>query len=176
MGPHSTHSIINSQRAIAKKVRNETHILPGPWRGVKGAPYLKIRPPSLDLRLDVLLVAVGANPMAELGLAALLDIPFDGFPSLIPAPDPLAVLADRQQALELLHVQPQTEDPLGDLEPSAQLFEVDGLRDEVVGPGVHALEIALLPAGGGDENEVRVAIVFAGADAAGPGLGAALAR
>src|SRR6266511_343805 len=44
MGPHSTHSIINSQRAATKKLRSETPILAGGPRLVKGVIYLNLRP------------------------------------------------------------------------------------------------------------------------------------
>src|SRR5438034_2920033 len=46
-----------------------------------------------------------------------------------------------------------------------QLVDIHGLSDEIIRPRLHPLEVALLPAGRGDENKVRVAVTRSGADA-----------
>src|SRR6184192_2213716 len=49
-------------------------------------------------------VARRADAVAELRLRMVGDIPLDLLPVLIVAADPLAVAADRQQSVQLLHV------------------------------------------------------------------------
>src|SRR5260370_37314876 len=96
------------------------------------------------MRVDVLATAVGTEAVAELRFGALLDVALERAPVLGVVPDPLAVGADRQQALELLQLAPQTEDALGDRQPGAQLVGVHRLGDEIVRPGLHPGEVLLL--------------------------------
>ena len=54
--------------------------------------------------IDVLRVAVGADPMAELRRAPLLDVTLDGLPRFGGVTNPLAIRADRQQPFQLLQL------------------------------------------------------------------------
>src|SRR5258705_6498948 len=110
------------------------------------------------LGTDVLLVTVRTIAVTELRFGSRFNIAFDRLPLFRRIANPLAVRADRQQALELLHMVAQPEDPLSGLVPRAQFVHVDGLRDEVIGAGFHALEVALFSTGRSDQEEVGIAI------------------
>src|SRR6266850_930383 len=71
----------------------------------------------LKLRPNMLFVAVRAIAVTELRLGSIFDIALDRLPFFRRIANPLAVRTNRQQALELLHVLPQAEDPLGGFEP-----------------------------------------------------------
>src|SRR6185437_13144799 len=125
-------------------------------RTVNAATRTRLR--LFKLRPHVLFVAVRTVAVTELRLGSLFDIALDRLPFFRRIADAFAVGANRQQALELLHVLPQAEDPLGGLEPGAQLVHVDRLRDEVVGARLHAFEVPLFSARRGDQEEVGIAI------------------
>src|SRR5207245_2843617 len=90
----------------------------------------RCRPQPLELGLHVLLVAVRADAVAEVGGGALLDVALDRLPLLGRIADPLAVGANREQSFELLHMPPETEDAVGHLEARVQLVDIHGLGDE----------------------------------------------
>src|SRR6058998_1731793 len=69
---------------------------------------------SVQLRLDVLAVALRADAVAELGLGPPFDIPLERAPLVLIVPDALAIAANRQQALEGVELLAQPEDALGD--------------------------------------------------------------
>src|SRR5215472_17648051 len=57
---------------------------------------------ALQLRRDVLLAAVRADPVGELSVGMSLDVGLDLLPVISVVPDLLAVGADWQESLELL--------------------------------------------------------------------------
>src|SRR2546428_5239303 len=115
---------------------------------------LSRRRASIELRLDVLDVAVGTDAMAEQLLEVLLDVLLQRLPLLFVVPNSLAVGADGEQHLELLDLLAQAEDALRDLEPGAQLVRVHRLGDEVVRPRLHPGQILLLAAAWRDDGEI----------------------
>src|SRR6266542_606055 len=58
----------------------------------------------------------------------------------------------------MLHMLAQPEDPLGGLEPCAQLVHINRLGDEIVRARFHAFEVALFAARRSDQQEITVAI------------------
>src|SRR5256712_110756 len=88
----------------------------------------------IELRLDVLDVAVGTDAVAEQLLEVLLDVLLQRLPLFFVVPNSFAVRADGEQHLELLDLLAQAEDSLRDLEPGAQLVRVHRLGDEIVRP------------------------------------------
>src|SRR2546426_924720 len=91
---------------------------------------LSRRRAPIELRLDVLDVAVGADAVAEQLLEVLLDVLLQRLPLFLVVPNSFAVRADGEQHLELLDLLTQAEDALRDLEPGAQLVRVHRLGDE----------------------------------------------
>src|SRR5437762_3820405 len=105
---------------------------------------LSRRRAPIELRLDVLDVAVGTDAVAEQLLEVLLDVLLQRLPLFLVVPNSFAVRADGEQDLELLDLLAQAEDSLRDLEPGAQLVRVHRLGDEVVRPRLHPGQILLL--------------------------------
>src|SRR5437868_11953680 len=126
-----------------------------------------VRPPSplAELRLDMLLVAVGTDAVAELRLGALLDVAFERAPVLGVVADAFAVGADGEQAGQLLQLAAQAQDALGDREARPELVRVDRFGDEVVGSSFHAGEVLLFATARCDQNEIHVRGIVAGPDA-----------
>src|SRR5213079_2222298 len=87
---------------------------------------------SLELRLDVFRVAIGADAVTELGGEVLLDVVLERLPLVVIVAAALAVGADGEQPLELLQLGAQAQDTLSDGETGAQLVRVDRLGDEVI--------------------------------------------
>src|SRR5438876_10519299 len=127
---------------------------------------LSRRRASIELRLDVLDVAVGTDAVAEQLLEVLLDVLLQRLPLFLVVPNSFAVRADGEQHLELLDLLAQAEDSLRDLEPGAQLVRVHRLGDEVVRPRLHPGQILLLAAARRDEDEIDVRLAHTGAAAA----------
>src|SRR3989449_209052 len=122
----------------------------------------------IELRLDVLDVAVGTDAVAEQLLEVLLDVLLQRLPLFLVVPNSFAVRANGEQHLELLDLLAQAEDSLRDLEPGAQLVRVHRLGDEIVRPRLHPGQILLLAAARRDEDEIDVRLAHAGADPAPP--------
>src|SRR4051812_13559105 len=108
--------------------------------------------------------AARADAVGEHRVRALRDVLFDRDPLLLGLADVLAVGADREQALQLLHFGLEAEDPLGDAQASAQLLRVDRLGNEIVGARFERLEVPLLSAPPGYYEDVHVAGVLARPD------------
>src|SRR5439155_12946542 len=114
---------------------------------------------TVELRLYVLRVTVGADAVSERRCEALLDIALERLPFVALVPDPLAVRTNGKEPLELLQLPAEAQDALRDSEPGLQLVRVHRLGDEVVGPGLHGGEVLLFAAARRDENEIDVGLV-----------------
>src|SRR6267142_617743 len=109
------------------------------------------------------LVTVRTIAVTELRFGARFDIALDRFPFFARIADALAIRANRQQSLELLHVLAQSQDPLRGFEPRAELIDIDRLGDEIVRARFHPFEVALLPTRRGDQEKIRIAVGGPGA-------------
>src|SRR5206468_5995308 len=135
-----------------------------PYRNVFCTPPFPLSP--FKLRSHVLLIALRANTVAELGARALLDVALQRAVAAVRVANALAVRADRQQPFERMQLLAETENPLRHRQAGRQLLAIHRFREKVVDAGVHRREEALAPAARGEEDEVRVATAAALPDAA----------
>src|SRR5205823_4488785 len=139
--------------------------------GACAAALLLVRPillaPGSRLRrpvLEMLGGAIRADPVREHRVRPLRHVLLDGHPLVVVLADVLAVGANGEQSLQLLHLRLEPEDAFRDAQARAQLLRVDGLGNEVVGPRLERLEVPLLPAPRRHHQHVHVAGVLAAAD------------
>src|SRR2546426_1825770 len=123
----------------------------------------------VELRLDHLAVAVGADAVAELHLRVRGDILLHLLPVVLVVADLLAVGANRKESAQLAHPDQgllqlgdaggqdglQLDDADADLHAGSQLFVVERLGDVVVRARLQAGDHVLLPAARGQEDDVQ---------------------